>query len=78
MQYTIREAKAQLSKLLNEAEQGHDVFVVRQGHRPVRLVVESLPQRRLLGAYKGRVPSVPDSAWDPLSDEESDRFWEGR
>jgi len=27
MQYTIREAKAQLSKLLNEAEQGHPVAI---------------------------------------------------
>ena len=78
MQYNLREAKAQFFRLLNEAEQGLEVFVVRQGHPPIGLVVEQVPQHRLLGAFVGRVPPVPDSAWDPLNEEEAGRFWEGK
>ena len=56
--YSIGEAKTQLSKLIREAEQGHEV-VLRRGSRPVaRLLAipaDAAETKRRPGRMKGRV-----------------------
>ena len=56
--YTIGEAKTQLSKLIREAEEGHEV-VLRRGSRPVARLV-AIPSvasdvRRRPGRMQGRI-----------------------
>lgn len=65
----VSEAKAQLSRLLDEVERGGRVIIGRAG-RPVAVLhsYESDPEPRALGGWKGRVDIAPD--FDaPLPDE---------
>jgi len=50
------EAKSRLSELIREAEQGHDVFVARNG-QPVAKIIPWPPARpeRSAGSWDGRV-----------------------
>lgn len=62
--YSIGEAKTHLSKLIREAEQGHEV-VLRRGSRPVARLVAiqrgTGETRRRPGRMKGRVRIHDDS-----------------
>ena len=74
----IRQAKAQLSKLIAKAEAGEEVVIMR-GKKPVaRLTAVTATKRRLtFGMFKGRIPNIPDAFFfDPLPEEEL-RLWEG-
>lgn len=72
--YTIRQAKDHLSRLLKEAEAGHEVILTR-GNKPVAKIVSitSAPQAaqdaqfRLMGAYAGRIRWDED-AFDSMTD----------
>lgn len=66
---TIHEAKTNLSRLIADIEAGQEVIIAR-GKAPVaRLVpIEPKPQR-VPGLWKGKF-EVPDSFFDPLSEEE--------
>lgn len=67
----MQEAKTQLSQLVARAEAGDEVTIARHGVAAVRLVpVEG--RTRALGFIS---LEVPDSSFDPLSDEELDA-WE--
>lgn len=73
MPYTIHQAKTHLSRLVKEAEAGHEVIVMR-GKKPVARIVpieapvkEELPFR-LLGAFP-EIRWTP-GAFDPASDED--------
>lgn len=76
MAYTVHQAKTHFSRLLKEAEAGHEVIVLR-GKKPVAKIVpiagpvveQPEPNFRLAGAYRGRMHWDED-AFDPMTDEE--------
>jgi prevent-host-death family protein len=74
MAYTVHQAKTHFSRLLKEAEAGHEVIVMR-GSKPVAKVVPIIepqtpkPPFRFIGAFEGLV-HADDSAFDPMTDEE--------
>jgi prevent-host-death family protein len=73
---TCTKAKANLSKLVEEAEAGEDIILARAGKPVVRLVPVVELSRRRLGQWKGRVKMAKD--FDaPLPDSEL-ALWEGR
>lgn len=70
----IQEAKTHLSRLVAAAERGEEIIIAR-GDRAVARLVPMHPDRK---REVGFLPvKVPDSAFDPLDDEEL-RAWEGR
>ena len=76
MEVTVHEAKTQLSRLLKLAEDGETVTIVRRGVPVARLTpVPPAAARRLGWDNKG---AVPDSALEPMSDEEADAFIHGK
>ena len=78
MQVNIHAAKTQLSRLLELVEQGETVVIARHG----KPVAELVPARRAglpFGIAVGQ-PIVPtgDAWWQPLTDEETQDWIEGR
>jgi prevent-host-death family protein len=62
----IHEAKTHLSRLVEQAVQGHEVIIAKAGKPMVRVVaVEALPAKRRLGflAGKGRVDADVKTAF---------------
>jgi prevent-host-death family protein len=78
MHYTLQEAKAQLSRLLTEAESGKEVIITRRNRPSVRLQPVHLKTSRVLGAWKGKYPPVGDAALEAMTDWEAEEFLEGR
>lgn len=72
MAYTVHQAKTQFSRLLKEAEAGHEVIVMR-GSVPVAKVVAinepSKTKRNLAGLFEGTM-DYDDKVFDPMTDEE--------
>jgi len=70
MNYTVHEAKTNLSRLIKEAESGKEVIIMR-GKDPVAKIVPlaKTAKKRIPGSMKGQLWSAPD-AFDPLTDEE--------
>jgi len=76
---TVREARAHLSRLLEEVRRGETILIVR-GRTPVaRLVPYEEPERRPLGFVPGRLeecffeplPEEELAAWEPAGRGES-------
>ena len=67
--YTIREAKANLSRLIKKACNGEEVIIAR-GKNPVVKLVPVGPQskNRVPGGFEGQF-SWTDDAFDPFTDE---------
>ena len=73
---TVHAAKTHLSRLIEQALRGEEVFIVRRDRSVVRLVPVDAPKpQRVAGTLKGQI-EVPDSFFDPLPEEEL-RLWEG-
>jgi prevent-host-death family protein len=68
----VHEAKTQLSRLLQRVEAGEEVIIARGGKPVARLVplATTAPPQRMPGRLKGKIPPPPDSAFDPMTDEE--------
>jgi prevent-host-death family protein len=68
--FTIREAKANLSRLIEKACQGEEVVIAR-GQKPVvRLVpIADVKRRRQPGALRGKL-RVGSEFFEPLPDDE--------
>jgi prevent-host-death family protein len=67
--YTMHEAKTNLSKLVEQVQNGEHV-IIANGKKPVaKLVPIDGPPYRRAGALKGLF-SWTDDAFDPLTDEE--------
>jgi antitoxin (DNA-binding transcriptional repressor) of toxin-antitoxin stability system len=77
-QFTIHEAKSNLSRLLALVERGEEVTIMRGGEPVADLVRHKRKSgRRKLGALAGTV-SLP-KGWDaPMTDEQAERFLEGK
>lgn len=57
----VREAKTQLSKLLDAVAEGEEVIISKAGKPAAKLVpVESLPPTRKPGSLKGRIHMSDD------------------
>ena len=70
-QFTVHDAKTNLSRLIAEALAGGDVVIARGSVPVVRLVPVKPVGRRVFGALKGKVSL--DAAFDePLPDSELD------
>ncbi len=71
---TVHEAKTHLSRLLEHVERGEEIVIAR-GRKPVaRLVpVTRADGGRRFGALRGQVKVGP-SFFDPLPDDELDRW----
>ena len=73
---TVHEAKTNLSKLLKLVEAGEEVVIAR-GSVHVARIISTQPEKaspRKPGRWHGKF-SVPQSAIDPLPEEEL-KFWE--
>ena len=74
--YTVHDAKTNLSKLIERAENGEDVVIARGDKPAVKLVpVGATKPKRVAGAFKGEF-TLPDSFFDPLPEAEL-AAWEG-
>ena len=73
----MHEAKTHLSSLVARALAGEEIVIARGGKPQVKLVPVEDPIRRprVPGALKGQI-SIPDSFFDPMSEEEL-KLWEG-
>ena len=74
---TIRQAKAQLSRLIARAEAGEEIVIARGRQPAVKLTpIRKRATRRRFGALKGKF-SLPDAFFfDPLPEREL-KLWEG-
>jgi prevent-host-death family protein len=66
---TVHQAKTQLSKLLAEVAEGHEVMIARGATPAARLVPATPIKRRRFGALKGQV-RLDDSFFEPLPADE--------
>ena len=74
--YTVHQAKTQLSRLIEAAENGEDVVIARGKDEVVRLVsIKPAKRPRVFGALKGKVAVGPEF-FEPLPDDEL-AAWEG-
>jgi len=71
-QVNIYEAKAKLSKLIEQALQGDDVIIARSGKPAVRLVKWVPAEARTPGIWQGRVRISDD--FDAF-DQQDERDW---
>lgn len=74
-QFSVHEAKTNLSKLINEALDGRDVVIARGNIPAVRLVPVNPIGKRQFGAYKGLI-SIDDRFFEPLPEDEL-KAWGG-
>ncbi|MFO1466509.1 MAG: type II toxin-antitoxin system prevent-host-death family antitoxin [Steroidobacteraceae bacterium] len=74
---SMRKARAQLSRLLDQAAAGQEFVITKAGRAMARLVpLESKPQPKKFGLLKGQI-NVPDDFNRPL-DEGTPATFEGR
>ena len=74
----VGEAKANLSQLLKQVEEGEEVIIARNGQPVAKLVSLPAQQDRRKpqpDIFKGKIV-IPDSFFDPLPEEEL-KAWEG-
>ena len=71
----VHEAKTHLSRLLAQVEVGEEVVIARNGTPVARLVAYGRRGKRRPDTLKGKI-TIPDSFFDPLSEEEL-AAWEG-
>jgi antitoxin (DNA-binding transcriptional repressor) of toxin-antitoxin stability system len=71
--YTVHQAKTNLSRLIEQAENGDEVVIAR-GKKPVaKLVALAGRKRRIGGSLRGKI-SVPKTFFRPLSAAELKRW----
>jgi len=77
-EFNVHDAKSSLSRLLALVERGEEVTIMRDGEPVADLVRHRHKSgRRRLGALAGTI-SLPEG-WDaPMTDEQADRFLEGK
>ena len=71
------QAKTKLSQLVEAAERGEEVLIARNGV-PVAQIVPVRKPKMKFGFMRGRIPDIPDSLLFAMSDEDAERFIEGR
>jgi prevent-host-death family protein len=77
MQVNVRQAKTQLSRLLELVEQGETVIITRDG-QPVAELVRARGSRFPLGAGRANALVPPgDAWWQPMTDQEAEDWIAG-
>jgi prevent-host-death family protein len=77
-QFTVPEARSNLSKLLDMALEGEEVVISRHGAPVARLTpVRTESGARIPGAGRGTVTFINDDWNKAMPDEEADAFWVG-
>ena len=72
---SVHEAKAHFSRLLRQAEEGHEIEITRHNRVVARIVpAEGAKKRPLLGAFKGQV-LIDDRFFEPLPDDELNAWY---
>jgi prevent-host-death family protein len=73
MEVSIHEAKAQLSRLIERAQQGEEIIIAKAGHPVVRLTpIRS--DKPVLGSARGTITMQP--GWDdPMTPEEVEEIF---
>jgi len=70
MEFNVHEAKTQFSRLLDLAQEGEQVIIIRNG----KPVAELIPARRkgalILGSARGTLLTDSDDWWQPAGEEE--------
>jgi len=67
----VHDAKTHLSKLLVDVERGNEIVIARRGEPVARLVrYDARPPRAPWGSLELPGPPIPDSVWDPMTDDE--------
>lgn len=69
IQFSVHEAKTNLSKLIAAALEGEDVVIARSNVPAVRLVPVTRKGKRQPGALKGLI-AIDDQFFEPLPDED--------
>ena len=72
----VHQAKTELSRLLTRVEAGEDVVIARRGEPVARLVACKAGVKRQPDVLKGKIV-VPDTFFDPLSEEELTAWEDG-
>ena len=76
MQVSVHDAKAQLPHLLDLIQEGEEVIIHQDGRPIARLIPLNQSLESPFGAMEGEFELPED--WDrPLTDTETDAFWEG-
>jgi prevent-host-death family protein len=76
MEFSVQQAKNQLSRLLQLAEKGESVIISRHG-KPVVQLSPVLENKRILGA-EAHLEPFPGGWEAPLSKKEADAFLKSR
>jgi prevent-host-death family protein len=76
---TVHEAKTQLSRILAAVESGEEFTIARRDKPIAKLVpiTPEKPRKRVPGLWKGQF-TLPDSAFDPMSEEELAEWYDGK
>jgi len=69
MNYTVHQAKTNLSRLIREAQKGKEVVITRGKDPVAKIVPIAKPKKRVPGMFKGQLWSAPD-AFNPLTEQE--------
>jgi prevent-host-death family protein len=79
MEINIHDAKTNLSKLIQKAENGEEVIIARAGKPAVKLVpVPARPRRRIIGSAKGKVWISDDFDSPETNTEIEDLFYNSK
>ncbi len=76
MECDVHYAKTNLSKLLEQAESGEEVFITRRNQR-FQLQAVTRPKPKF-GTLRNKIGPVKESLLFAMSDQEADDFVEGR
>ena len=68
LNFNIHEAKTNLSSLIQQAEAGEDIVIMRAGKPVARLVQYEELEPRKLGIFKGKI-KIPKDFDDPMPDD---------
>ena len=75
MQVNIREAKTQLSKLIEKAMNGEEVVIAKAGKPMVRLTkMKQVRKKPIFGDLEGKIIEIDPDWWKPMTDEEAKEF----
>jgi prevent-host-death family protein len=73
----IKEARAELSRLVDRVQAGEEIVITRRGKPAVRLVPVTPPARRRPNLLQGKY-ELPDSFFEPLPEEIVEAFYESK
>lgn len=77
MEFSVHEAKTQLSRLLDLVQEGEEIIIRRHGKPIARLVPVLGTARSPFGALRGEIKMI--EGWERSLDEtEAEAFWEGK